>query len=148
MVSTVAERGAIAAEDERPALAELERLLTPDAGGSGRLLIGTGGEQIPLPDSVLLVLRQVVRALAADRAVEVVSVPRLLTLRQAAGVLAVREPYLLQLLDDGAIPAVGTGRNRRVPLDDLLAYRRRRDAGRREGLARLTQMSEELGLYE
>ncbi len=54
----------------------------------------------------------------------------------------------MRLLDGGAIPFSKTGTHRRVRFGDLIAYKRERDAQRRQGLKRLTQLSEDLGLYD
>jgi hypothetical protein len=41
-----------------------------------------------------------------------------------------------------------TGTHRRINVDDLIAYKQRRDAQRRRGLATITQMGEEMGDYD
>jgi hypothetical protein len=39
------------------------------------------------------------------------------------------------------------GTHRRILVSDLLAYKQRRDAARRQALVELTQLSQEFGLY-
>ena len=146
MVSAVAEGGPVAADqDEQPALAEIERLLASSAGGVG--LVGANGVRADIPDVVVRLLRQLVHVLARDQAVSIVPIDRQLTTQQAADLLNVSRSYLVRLLDDGTLPHTKTGAQRSVRLDDLLAYRRERDAQRRLALDRLTQLSDELGLY-
>jgi len=72
---------------------------------------------------------------------------RLLTTEQAAGLLNVSRQYLCRLLDRGEIPYVRVGTHRRIPFEELMRYRERRDALRREKLRELVRLSEELGLY-
>lgn len=141
------ERGPVApTEGERPALGELARLLSADARDAP-ILIGAEGQRFELPESVIRVLRQAVHAMAHDRAVAVVPIHKQLTTQEAADMLGVSRPYLVKLLDEGEIPTTKTGTHRRIRLDDLMVYEEVRDERRREGLARLTEISEELGLY-
>jgi hypothetical protein len=56
--------------------------------------------------------------------------------------------YLFRLLDHEDIPSTGSGEHRHIALADLLGYKQRRDARRREALRELTQMSQEFGLYD
>lgn len=40
------------------------------------------------------------------------------------------------------------GTHRRIPVGDLLAYKRRRDEARRKALNELTQISQDMGMYD
>jgi excisionase family DNA binding protein len=62
--------------------------------------------------------------------------------------LNISRPYLIKLLEQGDIPFTKTGTHRRVRFSDLMEYKKYRDSERRKGLAELTQLSQELGLYE
>jgi excisionase family DNA binding protein len=147
MASATLERGPIAAtESERPALARIEDLFASHVDRGPRLITAEG-EVIELPDSLYRVVRQVIIALSHDQAVAVVPLHKQLTTQQAADLLGVSRPYLVELLDRGDIPYSKTGSHRRVRFDDLMEYRERRDRKRREDLARLTQMSQDFGLY-
>ncbi|HEX5503538.1 MAG TPA: excisionase family DNA-binding protein, partial [Thermomicrobiales bacterium] len=77
-----------------------------------------------------------------------VPVYRELTTQQAADLLNVSRQYLIRLLERGDLPFTRTGTHRRIRLDDVLRYKDARSARRREGLRRLTRLSEELGLYD
>ncbi|MGH2533841.1 MAG: helix-turn-helix domain-containing protein [Thermomicrobiales bacterium] len=150
MDATQTERGPIVAvAEDHAALVALDRAL---ANGSGEedpvLQLRVGGETVELPESARQVLRRAVAALARDQAVAVLPYQKLLTTQQAADLLNVSRPYLVQLLEDGKIPFSKTGTHRRVHLDDLMAYKKRRDVERRRALERLVRMSEELGLYD
>lgn len=147
MATVAVERSPVeAAEDERDALEAIARLVGDDAA-QGLALVGEGERRVELPQSIVALLRQGIRALVGDQAVAVVPVEKLLTTQQAANLLNVSRPYLIRLLDEGEIPHIMTGTHRRVRLHDLLEYRRRWDTYVRDGLDRLAQMSQELGLY-
>jgi excisionase family DNA binding protein len=136
----------MASEDERAALTALERLMTTQPGRTYRF-VGPKGESVELPSSVGRILRQAISLLARGESVSLVPLEKDLTTQQAADILNVSRPYLVRLLETGKIPFTKTGSHRRVRLTDLLEYKRRRDAERREALAELTRLSQEAGLY-
>lgn len=111
-------------------------------------LLGTAGEALDLPEALVRVLVQAARQLARGNALTVVPLSKELTSQEAADILNVSRPYLIKLLEQGDIPYVKTGTHRRIRLSDVMAYKRIRDAERRRSLARLTQMSQEMGLYD
>jgi len=69
-----------------------------------------------------------------------------LTLHEAATLLNEDRSYLVPLLDAGAIPSTGKGRQRHIRRDDLLAYMHKRDAIRAQALDDLSLLSQEAGL--
>lgn len=68
------------------------------------------------------------------------------TLQEAAEVLNEDCAYVARLLDAGAIPSTGKGRQGRIRRDDLLAYTQKRDAIRARALDELSLLSQEGGL--
>jgi excisionase family DNA binding protein len=111
-------------------------------------LVGPEGQRIPLPDAAFYVLERVVEVLERGDAITVVPVGKELTTQQAADLLNVSRQYLVRVLDGGRIPFSKTGTHRRVKVEDVLAFKRRRDEERRGALDELTALSEELGGYE
>jgi excisionase family DNA binding protein len=135
------------------AIGELARLLEGAGQGSrrgarGYQLLGPKGEALPLPAPVASVLERVAELLARGEAVSVVPVGRELTSQQAADLLNVSRQYLVRLLDGGRIPYSKTGKHRRLRIEDVIAFRQKRDAERRSGLHDLTQLTEDFGGYE
>ncbi|HEX8597411.1 MAG TPA: helix-turn-helix domain-containing protein [Chloroflexia bacterium] len=137
-----------ASEHERQELHEIGELLGIATQPNATRLVGPRGEELVLPASLFQLLRQAVTELAHGQVVTLVSCNKELTTQQAANLLNVSRPYLIKLLVQGEIPFFRTGTHRRILFDDLMAYKARRDAGRRKDLAGLTQMSQELGLYD
>ncbi|MDR1264718.1 MAG: helix-turn-helix domain-containing protein [Propionibacteriaceae bacterium] len=103
-------------------LAEFEALVSREAPTSGIREAFTGAPQ----------------ALAQGSAVRVEPVPELLTTGRAAELLHVSRATVVKLLEDGRLPHERPNVHRLVRLEDVLAYRERRDAGRREFLRQLT----------
>lgn len=66
--------------------------------------------------------------------------------QQAAELLNVSEPYLVGLIESGALPFHEVDGERRVRLDDLLAYKRARDATRADALREMADEAQRLGL--
>lgn len=109
-------------------------------------LVSETGEVMPLPITVYRVLQKVAEEMSRGNAVAVLPVHHELTTTQAADMLNVSRPYLISLLDEELIPFHKVGSHRRVRLDDVLAYKHRRDGSRRETLKRLSQEAQDMGL--
>lgn len=137
---------------ERKAVAALSAFLDelahqPNSGTQKCVLSGPLGEKVELPPSVFYVLERVAEVMSRGDAVTLIPVGRLLTTQQAAAMLNVSRQYLVRQLDEGHIPFSRVGTHRRVKIEDLLTYKKRRDSGRRSALRKLTQLSEEFGGY-
>ena len=133
-------------EEERAEMAALAG--TP--AGELRLeakLIGPHGEELALPPSLATLLQQAAQSLLQGETVTVVSVDRELTTQEAADFLNMSRQYVVQLLERGEIHFTKTGTHRRVKFGDILAYKQRRDAQRRQILDELTQLGQEMGDY-
>jgi excisionase family DNA binding protein len=101
----------------------LDSLLPEDPIG----LTSWSGPHVRLPHSVLVLLREATRLLAANGEVAVLSFDRMLTSTQAADILGTSRPFVVKLLDSGCIPSHVVGRHRRAYLRDVLAYRDERE---------------------
>lgn len=147
-MSTVLEHTPIAAsETERTTLSQIEQLLARSSAAESLIIEGPDGTRIPIPQSLLHVLHQLVHYMTHDRPVTVLTFSRELTTQQAADILNVSRPFLVeQLLDTGQIPYSMTGTHRRIAFDDVMAFKQQRDAKRRRTLRELSQTSQQLGL--
>lgn len=82
-------------------------------------------------------------------ALTVISAHKELTPQQAADLLNVALPYLIRLLDEGGIPCTRTSIDVRwLCIDDVIAYKQRRDNDRSDALDELTRLSQELVGYD
>ena len=110
-------------------------------------LVGPDGTTVEIPASVFSGLRLVAQAIASGRAVIVAPQDLELTSQQAADLLHVSRPHLIKLLDLGELPYHRTSddpaAHRRIMLRDVVDYRARRRAKRRERLRELTRASQE-----
>jgi excisionase family DNA binding protein len=142
------DRGPVAAEErERAALRELDEKLSR-APGQEAMLIGPNGEELRVPVSAYVVLARVIHEMARGRAVTVAPLDKELSTNQAAELLNVSRPHLVNTLLGSAIPYYMVGTHRRVKLQDALAYRQQRDREAREALGEMAAAAQELGLYE
>ncbi len=139
-----------ASEFEQPSLDKIEKALRNSSNTANRRakLITPEGEAIELPDSVFRLLILLVFHLAHGRAVNVMPVNKEMTTQEAADILNVSRPYLVSLLEKGEISFKKVGTHRRIKFEDLMSYKRKRDAKREKGLAELTQLSQEIGVYD
>jgi excisionase family DNA binding protein len=133
-------------EKEPESIAQLAQILSRESAQPK--LVASNGEEIIIPESVCNILRQAVQAMASDEAVSIVRYNRELTTQQAADILNVSRPFLVKLLDEGAIPYIKVGSHRRIRFKDLIIYQEQRKVKRRKLLDQLIEMTEEAGLYE
>lgn len=111
-------------------------------------LVGPKGETIAIPETVFFVLERVAEVMARGDSITLVPVGREVTTQQAANILNVSRQYLVRILDEGRVPFRRTGKHRRIRVEDVLAFKEKRDAERRSGLAALSRMTEDFGGYD
>lgn len=117
-----------------------------DHRGVGRL-VSPDGSAITVPASLMSALRRAVLGVTQGRAVTIAPQDLEMTTQQAADLLHVSRPHVIKLLDRGDVPHHRTSdhpaSHRRVVLQDVLEYRDRRNAIRREALDELTAIAQE-----
>jgi excisionase family DNA binding protein len=94
------------------------------------------------------VLAATIPLLARERGVLIAALRTLLTTQEAADLLGISRPHLVQLLEAGAIPSSRPGVHRRVVLSDLLTYQAASRGDRLTGLRRLVAAGEDLAMDE
>jgi len=100
-----------------------------------------------LPPVVARVLMEALEATEAGSAVSLVSIESEVTPQQAAAILNVSRPFVVDsLIKTGVLPARMVGAQYRLPLRDVLAYKAENRAKRRETLRQMTELDQELGL--
>ncbi len=105
-----------------------------------------GQDAIGVPASVAPLLLEALEGIASGNSVIVIYRDTELTTQQAADFLSVSRPYLVGLLESGAIPYRKIGTHRRVQLDAVRRYKSVIDAARRRALDELAADAQDLGL--
>jgi excisionase family DNA binding protein len=100
---------------------------------------------VRIPTSALRLLLEVLTEIGQGNAVSIIPIHAELTTQEAADVLNVSRPFLVQLLEQGDMPFHKIGTHRRVRYQDVIAYKKRIDAERRKALDELTAQAQELG---
>lgn len=109
---------------------------------------GDTGETVKLPSSAARALLSVLTEMGQGHAVQVTPIHAELSTQQAADILNVSRPYIVKLVDDGAIPSRKVGVQRRLLLEDVVAYKRTMFTTQIRGMAELAELSQELGLND
>lgn len=117
-------------------------------GGLMRLRIvgGPPSATVKLPVAAVRLLVRMLEEMGRGNAVALVPVHAELTTQEAADMLSLSRPSLIQLLDEGKINYRRVGTHRRVRLDSLIKYKRQAGAARRAALAELAAYDQELGI--
>ena len=109
---------------------------------------GVPAETITIPMAAFRMLNDILTEMAKGNAVTLMPVHAELTTQQAADVLNVSRPFLVEKLENGVIPFRKVGSHRRVLFRDLMAYKNKIDSARLKTLKELAALDQELGLYD
>lgn len=113
-----------------------------------KIAIVADGQEIEIPSIVSIALMEVIRTLNKGNSITLIPMDKELTTQQAADILNVSRPYFIKLLENGEIPFKKTGTHRKILMQDLMKYREQRVENRRLKIDELSQLSQELGLYD
>jgi excisionase family DNA binding protein len=100
-----------------------------------------------LPAAAVRLLGALLTELAKGNAVTLMPHHAELTTQEAADLLNVSRPFLVNLLESGQLPHHKVGTHRRVRFADLMVYKRRRDAESEAALRELAALSQDAKLY-
>lgn len=107
---------------------------------------GHHGRQITIPVSALRLLMNILAQMAKGNAVTLIPIHKELTTQEAADMLNVSRPYLVELLEKGKIPFRKVGTRRRIYVNDLLHYKEKIDKARLKALEELAAQAQDLDM--
>ncbi|USY19977.1 helix-turn-helix domain-containing protein [Nocardiopsis exhalans] len=129
-----------------------------DRSAAQRLLQGVGeesqlalkladGSELPLSEALVKALLALAGELSVGHVVRVLAAETTLTPAETAEVLGLSRPFVVRLLDEGAIPSehLPGSRHRVVRLEDVLEFQARRER-RREGRRKIADAVESADL--
>jgi excisionase family DNA binding protein len=128
--------------------AEIEELYKLFLIDKAPALVGPNRESLPLPESVYNILVQVLGYLIQGKSVSVVPMMEELTTQQAANLLGVSRPFLIDLLNRDEIPFHRVGTHRRVYRKEVMDYLVRRDKERKRVLGEIAKRAVLEGDYD
>jgi excisionase family DNA binding protein len=124
--------------------ADIQEIQIGAAPGKGS---GAGDtQQMRIPTQALHLLREILVELGMGHDVRIIPVTAKLTTQEAADILNVSRPFLVQLLERGEIHYHKVGTHRRVCYEHLIAYKDRMEAEQRGAMDDLVAQAQELGM--
>ncbi len=99
---------------------------------------------VELPRAAVGLLMRILTEMAEGNAITLIPIHAELTTQQAASVLGVSRPFLIQQMEAGKIPFRKIGTHRRIRFQDIMDYKRCIDADREKVLDKLAIEAQEL----
>ncbi len=96
------------------------------------------GETLLVPVAALKLLMIILSQMAQGNAVTIIPIHAELTTQEAADLLNISRPFLVNLLEEGKLPYRRVGSRRRILAKDVLQYKEEIDKKRLDVLAQLT----------
>ena len=103
-------------------------------------------ESVSIPESAFRLLNDILTQMAKGNAVTLIPVQAELTTQQAANILNVSRPFLVEQLEKGVIPYRKVGTHRRILFKDLMDYKETMDRNRLKTLDELAAQAQELNM--
>ena len=103
-------------------------------------------ETVTIPFSAFRLFSEVLMEMGKGNAVSLLPIQAELTTQQAADLLNVSRPFLVEQLEQGIIPFRKVGTHRRLLLRDVMSYKRQIDTKRLKALEELAAQAQDLGM--
>lgn len=118
--------------------------LKKDPSNAHFILGSQTGQQVPLTANAFNYVLAILNEMAKGHAVLVVPLQAELSTYEAAELLGVSRPFLIRLVEKGELPFRVVGRHRRIPCEDLLAYKEKTQRRRAKAIAEMTSADDEM----
>lgn len=144
-VTPTADDAQLAKESSR----RLTKLQEGATQGTVRLRIQSDDEPdetVAIPLAAFRLLTNILTEMAKGNAITLIPIHAELTTQQAADLLNVSRPFLIEQLEKGNIPFRKVGKHRRVLFTELMNYKHTMDRNRLKTLEKLSALDQELGL--
>ncbi len=132
------------------ASSEMRIFLASDGKGDVQFSLkrasGKGSIEFLLPPAIVEFLFKTLLHIAEGNAVTLVPIHAELTTQEAANLLNISRPYLIQLLEKGKIKYHKIGRHRRILFADILKYQEESKTKSRKARDELTKEAQDLDL--
>ncbi len=102
---------------------------------------------IELPPQALRAIADLLGLMAQQQPVTLMPHKHEMSTQEVAGFLNVSRPYVVKLIEEGTLKCRRVGRHRRVEFQDLVQFQQQLRQKSEGALQRLTDLSQELGLY-
>ena len=132
---------------QKSKMVALEQLLESQDSGRMQVIVSNDGDDkvvMEVSSHALELFRELLEKIEEGTGVEIVRQDQELTTSEAAEILGVSRPYLVDLLEDGEIPFHKVGSHRRVQASDVLEFKRLRRQRSRDAMKELAQEDRKL----
>jgi excisionase family DNA binding protein len=132
---------------QKSKMVALERLLESQDSSRMQVIVSNDGDDkvvMEVSCHALELFRELLEKIEEGTGVEIVRQDQELTTSEAAEILGVSRPYLVDLLEDGEIPFHKVGSHRRVQASDVLEFKRLRRQRSRDAMKELAQEDRKL----
>jgi len=103
-------------------------------------------ETVAIPLAAFRLLTDILTEMAKGNAVTLIPIHAELTTQQAADLINVSRPFLIEQLEKGIVPFRKVGKHRRVLFTELMNYKHTMDRNRLKALDELSAQAQELGM--
>jgi excisionase family DNA binding protein len=112
--------------------------------GRKAVLVSIQARQVKIPAAMVPALIEAARLVSEGHAIDVVPVDEEVSAREAADLLKVSRPFLLNLVKKGILACRMVGAHHRIPMGAVIAYKREQEP-RRRSLEALSIETQDLG---
>lgn len=118
-------------------------------GETATLRLIDNNTDLTVPVKAIHMLADILNQMAMGNAISIIPIHAELTTQQAADMLNVSRPFLInKILDEGKLPFHTSGSRRKIYFKDLMQYKQKQKEESKKILAELAQMSQDADMME